>query len=499
MRVSTEYPLAAQFATERRARRRARYSVRWHVAWLLADLALINVAFVSSYVMRYRLGVGGDVLPQNDTPLASYRWIELTFSLIMLLLLSVDGVYRPRRSSGLLDQLGAIFRSGVTAVALIAALVFMLRPYAFSRGIFVYVGIGSIALLSLARCVAFAARRWRYRSGEGITNVLVLGGTRISKMAMQRLVSEPGLGYHVVGFLDDGDGERPAADFGRFKWLGRLADLDRVIREHGVEEVLVALPATAHRQILRAMQQCAKAGADFAMVPDLLELRLSQLDVDTVGGIPVISLKQNAIQGFNGVFKRTIDLVLASTLLILGSPIILIAAIATKLDSPGPVFFGQVRVGKDGRLFKAWKIRSMKVNAEEELESLRQREEAEAADKIMIKLRDDPRRTRVGKLLRKTSLDELPQCWNVLRGEMSFVGPRPPVPREVLRYEDWHKARLQVVPGMTGLWQVSGRSFLDFEEMVMLDLYYIENWSPGLELKILLQTIPAVLTGRGAF
>jgi exopolysaccharide biosynthesis polyprenyl glycosylphosphotransferase len=247
------------------------------------------------------------------------------------------------------------------------------------------------------------------------------------------------------------------------------------------------------------MQQCAKAGADFAMVPDLLELRLSQLDVDTVGGIPVISLKQNAIQGFNGVFKRTIDLVLASTLLILGSPIILIAAIATKLDSPGPVFFGQVRVGKDGRLFKAWKIRSMKVNAEEELESLRQREDAAASDKIMIKLRDDPRRTRVGKFLRKTSLDELPQCWNVLRGEMSFVGPRPPVPREVLRYEDWHKARLQVVPGMTGLWQVSGRSFLDFEEMVMLDLYYIENWSPGLELKILLQTIPAVLTGRGAF
>lgn len=499
MRVTTEFSLTTRLAAERHGRRRARYSVRRHAAWLALDLVLINAAFVASYIVRYRLGIGGDVLPQNDTPLASYRWVEITFTLIMVLLLSVDGVYRARRSFGLLDQFGAVFRSGVTAVALIAALAFMLRPYAFSRGIFVYVGMGSIALLCLARGAAFLVRRWRYRSGLGVTNVLVLGATRIGKMAMQRLVSEPGLGYHVVGFLDDGDGDRPAADFGRFKCLGMLTDLDRAIREHGVEEVLVALPATAHRQILQAMQLCAKAGADFAMVPDLLELRLSQLDVGTVGGIPLISLRQNAIHGFNGVFKRTIDLLLATTLLVIGSPIILIAAIATKLDSPGPVFFGQVRVGKDGRLFKAWKIRSMKVNAEEELESLRQREDSEAATNIMIKLRDDPRRTRVGKFLRKTSLDELPQCWNVLRGEMSFVGPRPPVPREVLRYEDWHKARLQVVPGMTGLWQVSGRSFLDFEEMVMLDLYYIENWSPGLELKILLQTIPAVLTGRGAF
>ena len=247
MRVSTEYPLAAQLTAERRASRRARYSVRRHAVWVVVDLVLINVAFVSSYLLRYRLGVGGDVLPQNDTPLASYRWIELTFTLIMLLLLSLDGVYRPRRSSGLLDQLGAVFRSGVTAVALIAALVFMLRPYAFSRGIFVFVGIGSIALLSLAHSVAFGVRRWRYRAGLGVTNVLVLGGTRIAKMAMQRLVSEPGLGYHVIGFLDDGDGERPGADFGRFKCLGRLSDLDRAIREHGVEEVLVALPATAHQ------------------------------------------------------------------------------------------------------------------------------------------------------------------------------------------------------------------------------------------------------------
>jgi lipopolysaccharide/colanic/teichoic acid biosynthesis glycosyltransferase len=171
-------------------------------------------------------------------------------------------------------------------------------------------------------------------------------------------------------------------------------------------------------------------------------------------------------------------------------------ALAIKIDSPGPIFFRQDRVGLGGKLFKMYKFRSMRQGAEEELEDLRELDEI---DGVTFKIREDPRRTRVGRFLRRTSLDELPQFWNILRGEMSLVGPRPNIPEEVNRYMEWHKQRLQVLPGLTGLWQVSGRNLLSFDETVLLDLYYIENWSFWLDCKILLRTIPAVLTGEGAF
>jgi len=485
-------PVTTALATRRTSMTRQRV-VRRFISWLLIDTALINVAFLTSYVLRYRLAVGGEILPANDTPFSSYAWIELAYTLILLFLLNLDGLYRERRSAGIVDQWGIILRSCITAGAVISAIVFMLRPYAFSRWIFIYVAVGVVLLLSLARSVAAIHQRWEYRRGRGVTRLLVLGNTHIGKMVMQRIAGDPGLGYRVVGFLDDGS----HTNFGRFKHLGTTGDLVPVIQSQHVDEVLVALPATAHAQILDAVQRCRETGAGFAMVPDLLELRLSQVDIDAIGGIPLIGVRESSIQGVNRLFKRVIDVAIACTALLLASPLIVIAALAIKLESPGPVFFGQVRVGESGKLFKAWKFRSMRVNAEEELEDLRQN--ADTADPIMFKMRHDPRRTRVGAWLRRASFDELPQCWNVLRGEMSVVGPRPPVPKEVAVYQEWHKARLQVAPGMTGLWQVSGRSSLVFDEMVMLDLYYIENWSVGLELKIILMTIPAVLTGRGAY
>ncbi len=486
--------LTRPIATRTRTGTRGRRTFRRYLAWQGTDVLLINLAFIASYLLRYRAGVGGEVFPQNDAPLSSYGWIELSYTAILMALLNIDGLYRSRRGAGLVDQWGIIFRSAVVAVAVISALAFMLRPYAFSRWIFIYMAVGAVVLLSIARMVASYFSRWRYQRGAGVTNLLVLGGTRIAKMIMQRVASEPGLGYHLVGFLAD---THAGADWGRFKYLGRSSDLETIIRERQVDEVLVALPATSHRQILQAVKQCRAAGAEFAMVPDLLELRLSQVDMDAIGGIPLIGLRESSISGVNRVFKRAIDVVIASCALLVASPLIALIALAVKCDSPGSAFFGQVRVGKGGRQFRAWKFRSMTITAEQEQEQLLQR--SALGDGIKFKDYNDPRRTRVGKWLRRTSLDELPQCWNVLKGEMSIVGPRPPVPREVQRYEEWHLARLQVAPGMTGLSQVSGRSLLNFDEMVMLDLYYIENWSPGLELKILLMTVPAVLSGRGAY
>jgi len=199
------------------------------------------------------------------------------------------------------------------------------------------------------------------------------------------------------------------------------------------------------------------------------------------------------------LIKRGMDVVGAVVGLVVGAPFLALTALAIRIGSPGPVLFCQTRVGAGGRLFRMYKFRSMREGSEAELEHSRELRRLNEVDGPLFKIRDDPRLTRVGRFLRRTSLDELPQLWNVLRGEMSLVGPRPPIPVEVGHYVEWHKRRLEVRPGMTGLWQVSGRSLLSFDEMVLLDIYYIENWSLWLDLKILLRTIPQVLFGGGAY
>jgi exopolysaccharide biosynthesis polyprenyl glycosylphosphotransferase len=242
---------------------------------------------------------------------------------------------------------------------------------------------------------------------------------------------------------------------------------------------------------------CERAGANFKLVPDLYELSLSRIDVDALEGIPLIGLKRNLTSSWQYRIKRLIDVIGSGAMILITSPVLLLIALAIKLDSPGPILHRQTRVGYRGEAFCCFKFRSMHVNADQILQQLRQRTDGDERGKF--KLRNDPRRTRVGRFIRRTSLDELPNLFNVFRGEMSLVGPRPPMPHEVERYEDWERARLEMPPGITGLWQVRGRSDIDFNEMVLMDLYYIENWSLRLDFQILLQTIPAVLSRRGAY
>jgi len=232
------------------------------------------------------------------------------------------------------------------------------------------------------------------------------------------------------------------------------------------------------------------------VVPDLFQLSLGGVDVTAINGIPLIGIKQTTLTGFNLAVKRAFDLACAGLALVLLSPIWLLIALAIKLDSPGPVLFRQMRSGREGRPFVLYKFRSMYEGAETDMERLLAMNEASGP---LFKIKDDPRRTRVGRFLRRTSLDELPQILNVLRGDMSLVGPRPALASEVAQYQDWHRKRLEVLPGLTGLWQVSGRSDLSFDEMVMLDIYYGENWSLGTDLRILLRTVPQVLFGDGAY
>jgi exopolysaccharide biosynthesis polyprenyl glycosylphosphotransferase len=266
--------------------------------------------------------------------------------------------------------------------------------------------------------------------------------------------------------------------------------------EEQIDEVIIALSSVGREEILSIGDQCQQQGATFKIVPDLYELSLTRVDMNNLRGIPLIGLRQNTIRGLNLAMKRTLDIIVASGVLVLFSPVWLALAIAIKIDSPGPVLFWQRRLGKDEQPFSVCKFRSMRQDAEALLERLIQQNEVSWP---LFKMRDDPRLTRVGRFLRRTSLDEIPQFWNVLKGEMSLVGPRPPIPAEVENYEPWQRRRLEAAPGITGLWQVSGRSEIPFDEMVMLDIYYIDNWSLGLDLQILFRTVPAVLTGHGAY
>jgi len=457
------------------------------------DLVLINVAFRAAYVLRYDYGIGGDVTDENLVPYDVYLPLQAGLALTLLAVFQLGGIYRSLSRRFFLEEAWNILLATSFGMTLFFAVVFLVRGFAYSRGLFLIAWVLTIALLICVRVgvrLVLAVLRGR---GIGVRRVLVVGGEPLGMHVMHVLATEPGLGYRLAGFVDG-----LGADLGRFRCLGTLDSLTDVIRLHQIDEVIVALPFASHPLISEIAEQCAREGATYRIVPDLFELSLglSQVDVDDLRGIPVMGMKEVTIQGSDLVLKRALDVAFAGAVLVLGSPLWLLISLAIKLNSPGPVFFVQTRVGKDGSLFPALKFRSMRVGAEDELARIRHLNEASGP---LFKIRDDPRITWVGRWLRRTSLDELPQLWNVLKGEMSLVGPRPPLPAEVEKYLEWHSKRLKVAPGMTGLWQVSGRSELPFDEMVLLDIYYIENWSLGMDFQILFRTLPAVLSGRGAY
>ena len=476
-------------------RRGTRSKLRTRLAFLLADCILIHLGFMLAYWLRYDLRLWPEQSEFFDAPFQAYYLAELVLLAVVLTVVTQRGLYQLRRTTGWLDEVGFILNGTTIGISVLVMVFYIFRPGVTSRAMLFYAWISITVLMSVMRLGARGAVARRRRQGVGIQRVLVVGAGHMGKMIMQQLAGSPGLGYVLAGFCDDVSWAQ-RADFGRFQCLGAVDDLPNVIAEHSIDEVIIALPSAEHSRVLEIVGLCQHSGVDFRLVPDTFDLTLGTLEVDNLAGIPLIGLREHALHGFNRFLKRSIDVVVALAALVVATPVMLLVALAVKLDSRGPVFFPQERVGLNGRVFRIWKVRSMYVGAELQR---RQLEQNNQAGRVIFKMKNDPRRTRVGRIIRKLSLDEVPQIWNVLTGDMSLVGPRPPFPHEVALYEDWHRRRLEVVPGLTGLWQVSGRSDIPFDEMVMLDLYYIENWSLGLDLKIILRTVPAVLTMRGAY
>jgi exopolysaccharide biosynthesis polyprenyl glycosylphosphotransferase len=492
-----------QRAERTRSRRAiaARTAARIRLIEVLADAALVWLAFWLAWLARYRFEWGGDVRPWDWRPFDAFHGRAALFVGLTLAVLVIRGLYRLPRSASFLDEATMLIGGVTTAMAGVILTAFLAR-FVPSRLVFIYAWGIAIALLLARRLLWRGARHWLWARGIGVDHVLVVGAGDAGRRLMQAMMGQPALGYRVIGYVADGDASdmmAVATEGGvtRAERLGTTADLRNLIGRMEVDEVIVALPADAHGRVVAIVEECRQSGVTFKVVPDLLQLSLDRVDLAEVAGVPLIGIKDASIRGLNYVVKRSIDILIATSVLLVMAIPMLVIAILIRRDSPGPILFRQVRIGRDGRPFVMLKFRCMIDGADEQRAELIRTHHG--VDPRLFKLRDDPRLTRVGRWLRRWSLDELPQFINVLRGQMSVVGPRPPLPEEVERYEEWHRQRLLVTPGLTGLWQINGRSNLTFDEMVRLDLYYAEHWSPWLDVKIVLRTIPAVLTGRGAY
>lgn len=465
---------------------------RYRALWLAIDVVLINVAFVLGYLLRYQVQLFRDI--QFDATLGSYAGIQLLFAASLLFFFWTDNVYSVRNASWV-EQMSRIAGATIKMPITVWTAIFIIGPEVYSRLMILQAALVLLILLGIARAVKRTVEASLRARGVGVSNLLIVGAGELGRAAMRTIFARPDLGYRCVGFVDD-DPQRGQTDIGRFPALGDTNSVAALILEHHVDEVLITLPWSAQAKIQSIVALCERLGVTVRVVPSILQLNYSRIDVNDFGGIPVLGIRGATVSPVNRLLKRAFDLTFGALISLLSLPLVAVAALAVRLESPGPAIFTQMRAGINGKPFKIYKLRSMRVGAEDERKQLEALNEVEGP---MFKMRNDPRVTRVGRIIRKLSIDEFPQFWNVLRGDMSIVGPRPALLSEVAVYEDWHRDRLRVKPGITGLWQISGRSELKFEEMVLLDVYYIDNWSLLQDMTIALRTVPYLLSNRGAY
>jgi exopolysaccharide biosynthesis polyprenyl glycosylphosphotransferase len=421
-------------------------------------------------------------------------------------------LYRLRGEFSYIDECVRVFRATAVGSLLIVAWAFLyrggfeFRAFSYARGVFVLDFFLALCAYTLLRLVARAVQSAVRRREVNLIPTLVVGRGAEAAMCVREMRARRELGYRVIGVVDTGaDGLEAPDEFEGVPVVASLASLPEAIRETGANEVIITDPTISGDLLFEVMMRVGRRrGVEFRIAPSLFNCLPRKTEVDQIGVLPVITLFSEPLGQGARVLKRACDVVLGALALVLLAPLWSVVALLIKLDSPGPVFYRQERVGMDGRIFLFLKFRTMLTGADDREHREYQRRYIEGrpdtnlgdSRRPVYKLHQDPRVTRTGRWLRRTSLDELPQLLNVLRGDMSVVGPRPPIPYEVEAYALWHRKRLDMKPGMTGLWQVSGRNRLSFDEMVRLDLFYIENWSLWLDLKIMLRTLPVLLRGE---
>ena len=459
-------------------------SQRFHTVLVALDVALSGAIFLM-LLDRFNMPTQG-LDPVHAAALA------LVACLAWPLTLQQFNLYESQRVIPLDQVISRLLVAGTFSTVLLSATAFALGarvPVAFP----IWFGATQITLLASERLAVFAGLRLLRRFGRNSRNVLVVGSGPRAASVTRLVARHPEWGLRVVGYVDDCDQPvDPEIPEGRVQ---KLIEVPRLLQEEVIDEVVIACPRTMLNQLIPVVAACGSAGVPFTLLADMFGDYLPPPEVTRFDNLVALRFAAVHHSQTRLLIKRGIDVVGATVGLLLGAPVIAVAGLMVRSTSPGPVFFRQIRCGLYGRRFSMLKLRTMHVDAEEQLEGLRHLNEM---DGPVFKLHEDPRVTPVGRFLRRWSLDELPQLWNVLRGDMSLVGPRPPVPHEVAQYETFETRRLSMRPGITCIWQVSGRNEVSFDEWVRMDLEYIDHWSLANDLRILLKTAPAVLGGTGA-
>jgi exopolysaccharide biosynthesis polyprenyl glycosylphosphotransferase len=454
------------------------------------DLVLLVSVAPLAYAIRNLLK-GFDAFPAQDL---GESWPPLVVALLLWLAASwMFGVYTSFRTASIRSELGRIGRSLAAVAIVMAAGGFALKEHQASRMLIGLYFTFAFMILAAARLALRTVARAARRRGFNLRMYAIIGSGRLAREVVTRISEHPEWGFQFAGYILDE--KAPLSHPRGTRVLGRISELPRILDENVLDEVVFAVPRERLTTIEQAILLCQEQGVAVRICLDCFRYGTANMSLGDVEGMPMLDFTRTPTDPLGLFVKRAFDILVSATLLLLLFPVALATAIAIKLGSPGPVHFKQRRVGRNGRPFDMLKFRSMYVDAEARLESLRALNEASGP---VFKIRNDPRITRVGRFIRRTSIDELPQFWNVLRGDMSVVGPRPPIPSEVRQYQRWQRRRLSVRPGITCTWQVSGRSDIDFEEWMELDLDYIDHWSIWGDIRICAKTIPAVLSARGA-
>jgi exopolysaccharide biosynthesis polyprenyl glycosylphosphotransferase len=451
---------------------------------VIADAVTIVVSFVAGYSL-WAL-VGPWVAIDLYEPESIYRYYSfLGVTLITTLVgLEVHGLYQPQRSLMNVREFELILKNWGKACLFTLGILFLAHQLYFSRGIFILTWACMLVLMLAQRYGFFKFNNYLRRKGFVETTALIYGAGVVGRKLMEKFKQSPKLGYHVAGFIDDNGALAGKSVMGA-PVLGDFTGLKETIRATGASKLFIALPQVPSKVVVDILNVCRETGCEFQIVPSLYDIVIQRVKITEVEGIPLIGMTEPKYSFKTQVAKRIFDVVASVLLLIALSPVMLALALAVKLSSKGPIFFIQKRVGQHGRRFRFFKFRSMYVNT--------------PVYAVTPQSGRDPRITPIGRFLRRSSLDELPQLFNVLMGDMSLVGPRPEMPFIVDQYNDLHRQRLNVKPGITGLWQISADRKIAIHENMDYDMYYINNQSFLLDMVILAKTVTSCIKGIGAY
>ncbi len=451
-----------------------RSEILFSVILLPVDFFMLFLAVFLSYHIRISPLVTTFRPVYFNLPLKDYLTSFIIVAPLCLIVFALAGLYKIAVTRRLSDEFFRIFM-GVT-MGLVAVVFYIFLRAELFQSRFLLLATWFLAIITVTSGRFFVRRLQVYllKYGFGVHRVLLVGENGVCHTLREEFKEDIGMGYSVVATINKIIPE----------------ELEKIRKEKGVDEVIQCNPHLSAEENLQLLDFCEEYKIDYKYVPNLFETYATNVEVKTIKGIPLVELKRTPLDGWGRVAKRAVDLLGSGAGLVLLAPLFIIVAVLIKIDSPGPVFFRQIRVGKHGRHFRIFKFRSMVKDAEERKKELLPLSERKGP---LFKLKDDPRVTRIGRILRRTRIDELPQLINVLKNDMSLIGPRPHLPSEVAQYQKHHLRLFTIKPGMTGLAQISGASDLAFEEEARLDIYYIENWSLKMDLEILLKTFKIIL------